>query len=80
MVHNKTRNPLLNLLINCISTRSAPQTLSLKNVYTFRFSNFLTIGLCNSSANCLFDKISSLTPAIVDLLSKKFLKHCRKAS
>ena len=52
---NKTyrnSNPLLNLLINCVSARSAPQRLSIKDKCTFLFSIFLIIGLCNSSANC----------------------------
>ena len=53
--------PLLNLLINCISARSAPQILSLKDDCTLRFSIFLIIGLCNSSANSWFDIISLLT-------------------
>ena len=41
--------PLLNLLINCIPAKSAPKILSLKDEHTFRFSNFLVIGLCNPS-------------------------------
>ena len=41
-MHNKNQNPLLNLLINCIFARS------LKGEYSFRFSNFVVIGLCNS--------------------------------
>ena len=40
------------LLINCISGRSAPQVLSVKDVSTFCFSSFLIINLCNSAANC----------------------------
>ena len=52
IVHNKKRILLLNLLINCISARSASQILCIKVHYTFRFSNFLIIALCNSSANC----------------------------
>ena len=48
-------NPFSNLLINCISARSAPQILSKKHECAFLFSNFLIIGLCNSSANSLFD-------------------------
>ena len=51
ITHNKKQIPLLNLLINCISARSAPQLLSIEGEYTFRFSNFLIIGFCNSSAN-----------------------------
>ena len=45
ITHNKNRNPLLNLLINWISARSAPQILSIKDEYTFLFSKFLIIGL-----------------------------------
>ena len=61
MTHNKNPNLLLNLIINCISARPAPQILSLKGEYTFRFSNFLIIDLCNSSANCRFAVTSLLT-------------------
>ena len=42
MTHNKNRNPLLNLLINCkLSTRSVPQILSIKDDYAsyLKFSN-----------------------------------------
>ena len=35
--NNKRPIPLLNLLINSISTRSEPQILPLKDEYTFRF-------------------------------------------
>ena len=48
ITHSKKRILLLNLLINRISVRSAP----LKDENTFRFSNVLIIGLCNSSLNC----------------------------
>ena len=41
--------------MNCISARSAPQILSIKVDCTFIFLDFLIIGLCNSSANSLFD-------------------------
>ena len=61
MTLNKKRNPLLNLLINCISARSAPQILSIKDECNFLFLNFLIIGLCSSSANSLFDIFSCLT-------------------
>ena len=44
MTHNENPNPLLNWHINCISTRSAPQILSLKYEYTFCYSNFIIIG------------------------------------
>ena len=48
-MHNKKRIPFSNLLINCISARSASHILSLKDFYTFGFSKFLIIGLRNSS-------------------------------
>ena len=49
MTHNKNQNPLLYLFVNCISARSGPQVLSLKDEYTFCFSNFLIVGLCYSA-------------------------------
>ena len=70
MTYNKNLNPLLNLLINCISARSAPQTLSIKNECTFLFSNFLIIGLCNSSAYSLLEIVSFLTVSSDVFLSK----------
>ena len=54
ITHNKKRIPLLNLLINYISARAAPQILSIKGECTFLFLNFLMIGLRNSSVNSLF--------------------------
>ena len=54
ITHNKTLKALSNLLINCISGRSAPQILSIKVECTFLFLNFLIICLCNSSATFLF--------------------------
>ena len=50
ITHNKNLNNFLNLLINCISVRSAPQILSIKVERTFLFLNFLIVGLCNSSS------------------------------
>ena len=35
MTHNKDRIPLLYLLINCISARSAPEMLFLNEEYMF---------------------------------------------
>ena len=35
--------------------RSEPEILPIKGECTFLFSNFLTIVLCNSSANSLFN-------------------------
>ena len=45
ITHNKNLNPLLNLLNNYISPKSAPQILSLNKEYTFLFSNFLVTDL-----------------------------------
>ena len=70
ITHNKKRVPLLNLLINCISTRSAPQILSLKDECAFHFSNFLIIGLCNSSVNFSFCSILFVTEPLARFLSK----------
>ena len=75
ITHNKKRIPLLNLLINYISARSAPQILSIKDECTFIFVIFLIIGLCNSSANSsansLLEIFSFLTVPPEVLLSKK---------
>ena len=54
-----------------MSARSTPQILSLKDEYTFRFSNFLIIGLCSSSANSWFGIISLLAAPPEVFLSKK---------
>ena len=56
ITHYEDLNPLLNLLINCISATSEPQVY--KGECTFLFLNFLIIGLCNSSPNSLLDIIS----------------------
>ena len=63
IIHNKKRIPLLSLLISCILARTAPKILSIKDECTFLFSNFLIIGLCNSSGNSLLDIISFVTVA-----------------
>ena len=68
--HNKDLNLLFNLLINGISARSAPQILSVKHDGTFPFSNFLIIGLSNSSANSLLKIILFLTVPPGVFLSK----------
>ena len=70
MTHGKNLNPLLNLLINCISAKTAHQILSIKDERTFLFSNFQTICLCNSSANSLLYIISFLTVPPKAFLSK----------
>ena len=41
-------------LIYFISAKSAPQILYMRGECTFCFSNFLTVGLCNSFANSSF--------------------------
>ena len=77
---------LLNLLINCILGRSAPQALSVKDDCTFGFSIFLTINLCSSSTSSWFDVFSFLTaPPEADLSHvakvsdwQSKLKFCQK--
>ena len=54
ITYYKTLNPLLNLLINSNSARSATQILSIKGEHTFLLLNFLINGLRNSLANSLF--------------------------
>ena len=66
MTLNKSLNPLLNLLINCISTKSEPQILSVEGECTFLLLNFLIIGLCNS----LLGIISFLIPLFAVFRSK----------
>ena len=61
LTNNKNLNPLLTLLINCISAWSAAQILSIKGDYTFLLLNFLKIDLCNSSDNSLLEIFSRLT-------------------
>ena len=50
ITYNKKQIPLLNLLINWVLARSAPQILSRNDEYSFLFLK----NLCNSSANSLF--------------------------
>ena len=68
--HSKKQIPLLKLLINCISVRSAPKVLSIKGQCTFLFKNFPIIGLFSSSANSLFEIFSFLMPLPEAFLSK----------
>ena len=70
MMHKKTRDLLLNLLMICISGRLTHQILSLIDDYTFRFSNFPMICLSNSSANCWFGIMLLVTPLPGVFLSK----------
>ena len=79
ITHNKNLNLLLNLLINYISVRSAPQILSIKDDSTFLFSNFLIVGLCNSSANSLLQIIlfSTVSPE-VDLSTSEAFFYQKK--
>ena len=76
MTHNKNLIPLLYLLINCVSAKSAPQMFSVKEEYNQRFLNFLIIGLCNSSGNCWFDfTFNSTTQSTSRLFFKKIMNH-----
>ena len=45
ITHDKNLNPLLNLLVNCISAKPAPQLFPLNAEYSFLFLNFLIMGL-----------------------------------
>ena len=72
MAHNKYLTPLLYLLNDCISAKSTPQILSLKEENTFLFLNFLIIALCNSTDNS--------TQLIIQLISnttstRRFVKN-----
>ena len=51
ITHNKNISPLLNLLISCISAKSAAQMLSIKGECSFLLLIFLIIGFCNSYGN-----------------------------
>ena len=55
IAHNKNLNHLLNLPINCMFAKSAPQILSLKDEFTILLLNFLIISLCNFPANSLLE-------------------------
>ena len=68
--HNKKRIPLLNLPVNSISARSAPQILPIKGDCTFSFLNFQIIVLCNSSANSLLGIFLKPLP---EVFSSKYL-------
>ena len=72
IAHNKSLNPLLNILIHCISARSAHQILAIKGECTFLSLNFIIIGSCSSSTNSLLDIISFLTVPPEAFLSKNF--------
>ena len=62
ITHNKKQIPLSNLLVNCISARSTPQILSIKDHCIFCLLNFLIIGLYNSLADSWFNKLAISTP------------------
>ena len=64
LTHNKNLNPLFNLLVNCISNKSASYIFSIKGGGTFVLFNFLIIGYCNSLANFLLGVFSFLTPLL----------------
>ena len=70
ITHNKNISPLLNLLISCISAKSAAQMLSIKGECSFLLLIFLIFHLCNSSANCLLEIFPFLIPLSEDPLSK----------
>ena len=57
LTHNQNLDPVLHLLINCISDKCAPHILSLKDKHNLLFLIFLVIGLWNSYADCLFSEL-----------------------
>ena len=80
ITHNKNLNPLVNVLIKYISSRSTSQILSLKNESTYIFLNFLIIGLCDSSANSLIDIISFLIALPDAFFIEHFINHWKNTS
>ena len=64
---------MLKLLLNCISDFEAPQILSLRDEYTFRFSNFLITFFCNSLANCWVSEITTELIVVPLCVVKDFL-------
>ena len=66
ITHNKNLNPWLNVLINCVSARSAPQIMFIKGECTFLLLNFLKIGsiirLSNYFANSSLAIFSVVVP------------------
>ena len=69
-LHIRKKITLLDLLVHCISARSAPQILPIKSEYTFIFVHSLIIPLCNSSSNSLSEIFSFLTVTL-----KKLINH-----
>ena len=47
-----------------MSAKLAPQVVSIKDEYFFRFSDFLITGLCKSLGNSLFKMISLTVPPV----------------
>ena len=82
MTNKKNQNPLLYLLINCISSRSAPKILSLKDERTFHFPHFVIIGLRSSSADYWFSGTTSelipLTLGVAEAFSQITCKPMRQ--
>ena len=81
ITYNKSLNPSLNLLINCISAQSAPQLLSLDPEQTVLFLKFLIIRLRNFLASCSLNSNGILTPwTTYGLFIKKIIDHRSKPS
>ena len=74
-LHIRKKITLLDLLVHCISARSAPQILPIKSEYTFIFVHSLINPLCNSSSNSLSEIFSFLTVTI-----KKLIHHWSKSA
>ena len=65
ITHNKNLNPLLNLLIKCVSTKSAPHVF------------FLITGLCNPSTNCSLFKADVFSKVAKPLTKDFYQKICK---
>ena len=74
IAHSKNLNPSLNLIINSISTKYAPQILAIKSECTFILLNVLIIGLCNSG-NSLLEMFLFLIPLPDVLFIKNIIVH-----
>ena len=71
VTHNKNLNPLLNLLINCISARLVPRILPTEDEYAFLCPNFLLVGLRYFCSNSLLKIFSFLIVLPEVFLSKQ---------
>ena len=64
------------MLISCLSAKSSPEILFIKDECTILFSNFQLIGLCSSPANSLICMISFLS-ASLEVFYQKIYKSLK---